>query len=127
MRGSHAEVCIMRGEINDDFPLVAPRRYSFGRSGADVRPRASSDIDLLLKTGAGLSVAVLIGVLGHLWLTGLGFGSDVLALRHVAAGAGCRVAGAVGLAQAQRGQAGYWARLDGNGNGLTCESYDPAA
>ncbi len=116
----------MRRGVEDDFPLIAPRRRHFGRSSVDVQETHLNEVDVALKAGAGLSVTILAGVMLHLWLSGFGFGSDLLALRHVAAGAGCGAATAVGMAQAQYGQPGYWTRLDRNGNGLTCDSVDAA-
>jgi hypothetical protein len=48
--------------------------------------------------------------------------SFVLTLKHFAAFPSCRVAEAVGLAPAHRGQPGYWPNHDVDNNGVACEA-----
>lgn len=49
------------------------------------------------------------------------------ALRHLIARAGCKAAEAVALAPAYRGQIGYHARNDVNGDGVACQGHGFAA
>ena len=44
-----------------------------------------------------------------------------LTLRHLAAGVGCPVARAVGLAPARYGEPGWWPKLDADLDGWACE------
>ncbi len=45
-----------------------------------------------------------------------------ITIRHLAAFSGCSVARSVGVAPAYRGQPGYWAWQDADGDGFTCET-----
>jgi hypothetical protein len=44
-------------------------------------------------------------------------------LRHLAAARNCDTARSVGLAPAQRGEPGYWARNDADNDGIACEPW----
>jgi hypothetical protein len=48
-------------------------------------------------------------------------------MQHLAAFPGCSVARAIGAAPAYRGQPGYWAWQDPDGDGLTCQTRVRAA
>ncbi len=47
---------------------------------------------------------------------------QVITLRHIAAAPSCTFANLVGLAPSYRGQPGYYARLDADNDGKSCEA-----
>jgi hypothetical protein len=51
------------------------------------------------------------------------FGSWELAFKHMAAGPNCDAARRVGLANARKGQPGYYPKHDADKDGLACEPY----
>lgn len=53
--------------------------------------------------------------------TSLNFGSPMVAARHYASIGNCRTASYVGLAPANRGEPGYWAKNDRDKDGIACE------
>ena len=48
---------------------------------------------------------------------------DATTIRHFLAEPNCRAARSVGLAEARRGQPGYWPHLDRDNHGIACEPY----
>ncbi|WP_417481602.1 excalibur calcium-binding domain-containing protein [Maricaulis sp.] len=46
-------------------------------------------------------------------------------MRHYLASEGCYSASTVGLAPARRGEPGYWHKLDGDKDGISCELWTP--
>ncbi|WP_204252002.1 excalibur calcium-binding domain-containing protein [Phyllobacterium zundukense] len=48
---------------------------------------------------------------------------DAITVRHFLAEPNCRAARSVGLAEARRGQPGYWPHLDRDNDGIACERY----
>jgi len=103
--------------VEDNFELEPPPRRS--RPSPRIETRLEST-DRVLIGGVALSVLALAGVGTHLWLQGFGFTADSLAARHVIAGTGCQAAKWVDLAPATRGQPGYYAALDQDGDGRSC-------
>lgn len=67
--------------------------------------------------------APLILLSGYLLygMTTVRLDSPAIALRHLAAFPNCRIARAVGLAPADRGEAGYWPTHDRDWDGRACE------
>ena len=109
------------------------QRYGPDESGFDpaasrrsfrlrVRPeRWSSKVQEIMVSIVGVVWAVAIVMIAQLGLRSFGFGSDSVAIRHLVAATGCGAAREVGLAPAHRGDPGYWARLDADHDGVSCE------
>jgi hypothetical protein len=92
------------------------------RLGGDAAGRALGG--LLSDVGLALVLAAIIFVLGAGWYFGirlLGYQSDVLALKHFAAVAGCDVSRALGLPAVHMDDKGYWRHNDRDGDGWACE------
>jgi hypothetical protein len=81
------------------------------------------------ELGFGLKVAIVLFVLGAGWSFGIrhfGFTSDLDAVKHIAAAAGCDAARFVGVAPVKEGQPGYWDHLDIDQDTVACDANDPA-
>lgn len=73
---------------------------------------------------SGLVVALFLFTFGLAALFGLrqmGYESEVVALKHLAAGTDCIVAEMLDLAPAKMDEPGYWMHLDTDKDGTTCE------
>lgn len=87
--------------------------------------RGARPLQLARDLRLAATTALLLFTAGAGWyfLTrAAGFQSDEVAIKHLASAAGCNVGEIVGIAPSRRGQAGYWAHLDADGDGLACES-----
>lgn len=75
-----------------------------------------------VAAGPPLLVVALIAMAGCAALVLTSPWTLGLTLRHLAAGLGCPVAQAVGLAPARHGEPGWWTRLDPDLDGWSCAS-----
>jgi len=72
--------------------------------------------------GIGLFVlGLIVGGVSYLLLVALSPWPPLLTLKHFAALPSCKLANAVGLAPAYKGQPGYWPAHDEDGDGKACE------
>ncbi len=77
-----------------------------------------NDVKLGLVTACILFAATAGSLTG---LRAMGFESELVAAKHLAAGADCHVAKLVKLAPAKMEQPGYWMHLDKDKDGTACE------
>lgn len=89
------------------------------------RQRTSSILAMLRAWGLGLGL--LVFALALVWLTvgRLSPWPVPVTMRHYLASESCYSASGVGLAPARRGEPGYWPKLDGDRDGISCELWTP--
>ncbi len=88
---------------------AVPRRRQHGN------PRPFRASTILAAAAALLAASFLAIEIFSPW-------PPILTVRHLMAAPSCERAAKVGLAPALRGQPGYWARHDRDGDGIACES-----
>lgn len=75
-----------------------------------------------IQTGVIVGLFVFAAAIFSLFgLRQMGFESDVVAFKHLVAGADCTVARFVELAPAGMEDPGYWMHLDADKDGVACE------
>lgn len=99
----------------EENPAVARRKARAQRTRARALSPVRILIQVLLMPLVTLSLTVSIYIRTSPY-------ERTDALRHLAALAGCDTAQAMGLAPAAKGQIGYHAHNDKNGDGIACES-----
>ncbi len=111
------------GEGRLAMPEASPYRKQAARE-ARKRETARAVGAFFTDIQTGVIVALFMFAIGIISLYGLrmmGYENEMVALKHLAAGADCSVAEFVGLAPAKMDEPGYWMHLDVDKDGTTCE------
>lgn len=101
-------------QINARFRATTPRRFRH-------RWRPSVPAVLVSVTVVGAAGALLILPHTHLADPAMAGMSLKDRARHLLASPNCSAARLVGVAQARRGEPGYWASHDADNDGVACE------
>ncbi len=119
MRIDTAEATDGRPQRSGESPYQKQaRRDARKRSTAQAIANFVRDI----QTGVIVALFLFAAGIGSLYgLRMMGYENELVALKHLAAGADCAIAEAIDMAPAKMDEPGYWMHLDEDKDGTTCE------
>lgn len=100
-----------------EFNGVKYRRLRRSRRFAEWSPYFLSNLSWKL------TILAVLGLMAHAVIYPSSNRDASKTVRHFLAEPNCRAARSVGLAEARRGQPGYWPHLDRDNDGIACELY----